>query len=101
MTDTEFHRTRLTGCNLSGTNLRNVLFYRCKLDVSLVHEPQLTWCQFQECDLWEADFKSTSLKRVISRDYDLRNTRYPSTSFFEIDSQGSRLAGMHADTNEL
>ena len=100
-TDAEFHRTRLTGCNLSGTNLRNVRFYRCKLDVSLFHEPQLTWCQFQECDLWEADFKSTSLKRVISRDYDLRNTRYPSTSFFEIDSQGSRLASMRADTNEV
>ena len=37
MTDTEFHRTRLTGCNLSGTNLHNVLFYRCKLDLSLFH----------------------------------------------------------------
>ena len=101
MTDTEFHRTRLTGCNLSGTNLRNVLFYRCKLDLSLFHDSQLTGCRFQECDLREADFQNTTLKRVIFRDCDLRNTRYPSTSLSGIDLRGSQLAGMHADTNEL
>ena len=101
MTDTEFHCTRLTGCNLSGTNLHNVLFYRCKLDLSLFHDSQLTGCQFQECDLREADFQNTVLKRVIFRDCDLRNTRYPSTSLSGIDLRGSQLAGMHADTNEL
>lgn len=101
MTDTEFHRTRLTGCNLSGTNLHNVLFYRCKLDLSLFHDSQLTGCQFQECDIREADFQNTVLKRVIFRDCDLRNTRYPSTSLSGIDLRGSQLAGMHADTNEL
>ena len=101
MTDTEFHRTRLTGCNLSGTNLRNVLFYRCKLDLSLFHDSQITGCRFQECDLREADFQNTTLKRVIFRDCDLRNTRYPSTSLSGIDLRGSQLAGMHADTNEL
>lgn len=29
MRDTEFHRTRLTGCDLSNSHLRNVLFSRC------------------------------------------------------------------------
>ncbi|HBU37505.1 MAG TPA: hypothetical protein DEB70_06830 [Planctomycetaceae bacterium] len=101
MTDTEFHRTRLTGCNLSGTNLRNALFYRCKLDLSSFHDSQLTRCLFQECDLREADFQNTALKRVIVRACDLRNTRYPSTSLSGIDLRGSQLAGMHADTNAL
>ena len=101
MTDTEFHRTRLTGCNLSGTNLRNVLFYRCKIDLSLFHDAQLTACRFQGCDLREADFQNASLKRVTFRDCDLRNARYPRTLLSEIDLRGSQLAGMYADANAL
>jgi len=101
MTDTEFHRTRLTGCNLSGTNLRNVLFSCCKIDLSLFHDSQLTDCRFQGCDLREADFQSASLKRVTFQNCDLRNARYPYTSLSKIDLRGSQLAGMHADANAL
>ena len=101
MTDTEFHRTRLTGCDLSSSHLRNVLFSCCKIDLSLFHDAQLTACRFQGCDLREADFQNASLKRVTFRDCDLRNARYPRTLLSEIDLRGSQLAGMYADANAL
>ena len=39
MTHTEFHNTRLTGCNFSSTKLRDVLFYHCKIDLSIFMTP--------------------------------------------------------------
>ena len=101
MMHTEFHNTRLTGCDFSCTKLRDVLFYHCKIDLSIFHDSQLTGCRFHGCDLRETDFQNASLKRVVFRDCDLRNSRYPGASLSEIDLRGSQVAGMYADANEL
>ena len=101
MKHTEFHYTRLTGCDLSNTDLRNVLFYLCKLDLSLLHDSRLTGCRFHRCDLRETDFQNVSLNKVIFRDCDLRNSRYAGASLSEIDLRGSQVAGMYADANAL
>ncbi len=99
--DVLIERSQLTGFAAVESELRQTILFRCKLDLSVLHDLRIIDCRFENCDLREADFQGATLSRVVFRNCDLRNARFPAASLREVDLRGSHLAGLDIGIDAL
>jgi uncharacterized protein YjbI with pentapeptide repeats len=83
MIHTEIHFTDLTGANLSGTVVKNALFY----DVNL------SGANLQNSDLSEGNFAYSKLSGADLRGADLRNIDFYHANLSGADLRGTNLLG--------
>lgn len=88
---TEFIACRMTGFQAPEAIVKEVLFQRSKLDLSLFRFSKLQDVAFDHCILIGADFLGAELEKVIFRDCDLTDTEFSQAKIKEIDVRGSKI----------
>ncbi len=97
----EFIGCRLTGLQAPNGMLREVLFQRCKLDLSLFRFASFREVVFEECVLRGADFVGAAFDRVTFKSCDLTGTDFSQSKIRSIDLRGSNLQDIRLDKHAI
>ncbi len=91
----EFIGCRLTGLQLPDGILRDTLFQKCKLELSLFRFSTLKDVVFDECILANSDFLGTTLNDVVFKNCDLTDTEFSQAKIKNVDIRGSKIQNIH------
>jgi len=96
MTDGNFNRAefascRMTGVDMNKTNLHDVVFKGCKLDLANFRFADLRRVQFIDCTLIETDFLGATLHDVTFQSCILEKTVFDRTHCKLVDMRSSQL----------
>lgn len=87
----EFTNCRMTGVDFNKTNLHDVIFRGCKLDMANFRFADLRRVQFVDCTLVETDFLGTTLQDVDFQSCVLEKTVFDRTQCKQVDLRSSQL----------
>lgn len=62
---TRFINANMTGIQLPGSHIKDVMFDGCRLNLSNIKQTTFERCLFVNCDLSESDFAGSELKNVL------------------------------------
>lgn len=87
----EFGNCRMSGVDLSKTQLHDVVFRGCKLDMANFRFGDIRRVKFIGCTLDEADFLGATFYDVVFEDCDLVRTIFDQSKCRNLDLRSSRL----------
>lgn len=91
----ELRRCRLTGAELHETQLSDVSFIECKLDLVGLRYAKLERVAFRDCRMEECDLYEASLKDVLFENCRLREATFTAASPQRVELRGCDLTGVH------
>jgi uncharacterized protein YjbI with pentapeptide repeats len=91
-----FHRTEYSSCRMTGFQpgqayLKDVLFFRCKLDHSSFRFAEMESVIFRECDLRGADFQEATLTKLAFEKCDLSGVELRRCKMANVDFRSSEI----------
>ncbi len=86
-----FERSRLTGLILSGSQLTDVSFTGCKLDLANIRAAHLKRVRFERCELMGADFSSANLSDVSFEHCNLTGIDVTNMTSKSVDMRGCEV----------
>lgn len=89
----ELRRCRLTGSELGESDLTDVVFVDCRLDLVGLRFAKLERVVFRDCRMSECDFYEASLKDVTFERCELRGARFLGATIERVDLSACDLAG--------
>ena len=90
----ELLRCRLTGAELAESELGDVTFDECRVDLVGFRHAKLERVVFRDCRLGESDFSGASLKNVVFERCELREASFSSARLQRVELRGCDLAGL-------
>ena len=92
---------RMTGLDLSGGRLQNVIFKDCKIDLASFRFMKGKAIRFEDCSLREADFQGSDLRGCAFRGCDLRQAQMSQTKLEGVDLRDSKIEGLKVEHDNL
>ena len=92
---TELRRCRLTGAELHDTQLTDVSFIECRLDLVGLRFARLERVVFRDCRMDECELYEASLEDVLFERCGLREATFTGVQARRIELRGCDLAGLH------
>jgi uncharacterized protein YjbI with pentapeptide repeats len=89
----ELHHCRLTGSELGQSELTDVTFLDCRLDLVGLRFAKLERVVFRDCRMTECDFYEASLKDVTFERCELRGARFSAARIERVELSACDLAG--------
>ncbi len=89
----ELERVRLTGAELFGSELDDVAFVDCRLDLASFRSAKLTSVRFQRCRMEEADFQGAAFSSCVFDECVLTRSSWSDVSFTRSEMRSVDLSG--------
>jgi uncharacterized protein YjbI with pentapeptide repeats len=89
----ELRVCRLTGSELGESELTDVVFGDCRLDLVGLRFAKLERVEFRDCRMTECDFYEASFKDVTFERCELRGARFSGATIERVDFSACDLAG--------
>ena len=101
-----FNRIELVNCRMTGgrfidSDIKDVFFEDCKIDLAQFRVCAFKDCRFLNCNLREADFYEANLEGIVFSGCDLRGVQLYGASLKGADFRGSQLEGLQARAEDL
>jgi len=90
----EFRSCRMTGINVSSSNVRHTLFEGCDMKLSTCRFASFKDVRFQQCILQDVDFQEANLTGAVFRDCDLTRAQMTGAILKGADIRGSQIDGI-------
>ncbi len=94
---TRLEESRLTGFDARMSELRDVMFHKCKMPESFLSEAQLTRVRFDECMMPGLDLSNAKIHSVVINGCDARSLNLLGAKIEFLDLRGSMIEGIAVD----
>ncbi|MEO8105150.1 MAG: pentapeptide repeat-containing protein [Candidatus Saccharibacteria bacterium] len=85
---------RMPGINLSDSELTDITFDGCNLNLANFRMSKLRRIKFTRCSLVEADFVGSELREIIFEDCELEKVNFYQVKVKNVDFSGSHINGL-------
>jgi uncharacterized protein YjbI with pentapeptide repeats len=83
----------MTGASLSGSEVRDVVFVGCRIDLASFRDAELDRVRFEDCRLDEADFRQARLASVVFDGCSLRRSSWSGARLTRSEMRRCDLSG--------
>lgn len=94
---TRLEESRLTGFDARMSELRDVVFHKCKMPESFLSETQLTRVRFEECQMPGLDLSNAKIHSAVINNCDARSLNLLGAKIEFLDLRGSMIDGIAID----
>ncbi len=89
----ELQRLRMTGVNLSGSEIEDCVFLDCRVDLASFRFAKLDRVRFERCRMEEADFYDAKLTSVVFDECNLTGAVWAQATFLRSEMRGCDITG--------